>query len=91
MYGKFMVHAEDDDPLNNISIECSDIEDMDNYANACREQGYKNVRTKVKPIAGIFTNMADESRTVPVCARCYEPMLGRSTCPFCGQEIERGN
>lgn len=45
---KFMVYAKGDIEENDITIECFDEKDMNHYAQACREQGYKEVRTEVK-------------------------------------------
>ena len=41
----FMVYAKGDIEENDITIECSDEKDMNHYAQACREQGYKEVTT----------------------------------------------
>jgi hypothetical protein len=88
MNGKFMVYAIDKDPFNNISIECSDIEDMDNYANACKEQGYIDVKTKAKPLVETCLNSVDNKYSMPMCPRCKEPTYSKEYCPFCGQWIE---
>jgi hypothetical protein len=85
-----MVYAEGDVPENDISIECNDIMDMDNYSNACRRQGYRNVRTKAKPIMEAFQNSVDREYTMPMCPRCKEPTYSEPACPFCNQEIEWG-
>lgn len=87
---RFVVYVEHDDPKNNMEIECSDIKDMDHYANACREQGYKNVKTKAKPKLETFHNSVDQKYTVPMCPRCGEATYSKPACPFCKQEIEWG-
>lgn len=45
MAKEFMVYAKGDIEENDITIECHDAEDMNHYAQACREQGYKEVTT----------------------------------------------
>ena len=88
MNKKFMVYAIAEYEENNISIECSDIQDMDNYAKACVEQGYKEVYTKAKPFYEEFSNAMDNSYYMPMCPRCHEPSYSLEKCPFCGQLIE---
>jgi len=85
---RFMVYAIDEDSSNNISIECSDIDDMDKYANACKEQGYIEVRTKAKPVMETFYNSVDNVYKMPMCPRCSEPTYSLAACAFCGQEFE---
>lgn len=43
----FMVYAKGCIPENDIEIECFDVDDMNHYAQACREQGYKEVTTSM--------------------------------------------
>lgn len=88
MNGKFTVYAIDEDESNNITIECSDIQDMDNYAKACIEQGYKEVYTKAKPYMETFHNSVGNPYKMPMCPRCKEPTYSKDECPFCGQKIE---
>ena len=96
-----MVYVTDVDPENNMSIECSGVEEMDKYAKACREQGYKVV-TKVKPVVSEFVGGADASDGFTVntrikllmCPRCNgflnETTVHRGVCSGCGQLIEWG-
>ncbi|MHB8171252.1 MAG: hypothetical protein ACYDG6_06885 [Thermincolia bacterium] len=71
---RFMVYAIDKDPANNISIECSDIDDMDKYANACKEQGYIEVRAKAKPVM--------ENKITPIKGKHLDAMA------HCSEEIK---
>jgi hypothetical protein len=41
----YLVTAKDGKKENDITIECSDMQDMVNYALACKEQGYTEVNT----------------------------------------------
>lgn len=96
-----MVYAKDADPENDMSIECSGIEEMDKYAKACREQGYKVV-TKVKPETMIYRGGVDldtgsiiiDELKIFKCPRCKcfmrEKSADRDTCPVCKQAIEWG-
>ena len=43
---KYTIRATDNNPENNITIECKDQEDMDKYTLACTNQGYL-VKTEV--------------------------------------------
>jgi len=43
MAKKYLVYAKGHEKENDITIECHDEEDMNDYAQACREQGYKEV------------------------------------------------
>jgi len=45
MSKKFMVYAKGDIEENDITIECNDEDDMNVYAKACIQQGYKEVTT----------------------------------------------
>lgn len=102
MNGKFMVYAKGADPENNMSIECSDIEDMDKYADACRGLGYEAV-TKVEPVVTVvFKGGVDMDNgsvvitelKVAMCPRCKgflnERAVYKDICSGCGQSIEWG-
>jgi glycyl-tRNA synthetase (class II) len=52
MSKKFMVYAKGDIEENDITIECHDEEDMNHYAKACRDQGYKEVTTSFDKVVG---------------------------------------
>ena len=47
MKTKYLVHAEHKDPVNSITIECSDVAEMVHYALACVEQGCDPVKTEI--------------------------------------------
>jgi hypothetical protein len=44
----FVLHASDGDPINTMSIECSDETDLANYAAECIKQGYTHVEAIVE-------------------------------------------
>lgn len=75
MEGKFLVFAKDNFPDNDIVIECADMDDMNNYADECRNQGYISVRTKFKSKAGwiIYSATAEDTKKLGglgICDAC---------------------
>ena len=47
MNKKYYVHCTHENPLNNMTIQCSDENDMYDYAMECLRQNY-TVRTEIK-------------------------------------------
>lgn len=90
MNKNFMVYATHEDKENNMSIECNSIEGMDNYADACKEQGYKEVYTKVKIVFKHFNKRLKNKFSLATCRRCKGLVYLYDKCPHCGQLLEWG-
>lgn len=47
---KYMIYATSNDNDSNIVVECADIDDMTDYANALLTDGYKELRLLVEDV-----------------------------------------